>query len=72
MGGVPTTIKNDEKQYVIKTDEGSDKDEFIITRHSQFKTPINIINCYGEIESRSSNKEVEERWHRLLQKLLRI
>ena len=54
MGGVATCIKNDEKNYAIKTDEGSGKDEFIISRHSKFQKPINVINCYGEIESRSS------------------
>jgi hypothetical protein len=31
MGGIATAIKNDEKHYVVKTDEGCDKDEFIIT-----------------------------------------
>ena len=72
MGGIATAIKNDEKHYVVKTDEGCDKDEFIITRHNQFRTPINVINCYGEIESRSSRNNIEERWHRLLEKIVRI
>ena len=50
----------------------NEKDEFIITRHSQFKPAVNIINCYGEIESRSSCKEIEERWNRLLARILKI
>ena len=72
MGGVATAIKNDEIDHAVKTDEGSEKDEFIITRHSQFNPPINVINCYGEIESRTSNKIVEDRWQRLLEKITRI
>ena len=72
MGGIATAIKENEKQYAIKTDEGCEKDEFLITRHSQFIQPINVINCYGEIESRSCKKEIEERWHRLLEKIIRI
>ena len=72
MGGVATCIKNDEKNYAIKTDEGSGKDKYIITRHSKFQKPINVINCYGEIESRSSKNDIEERWQRLLEKIVRI
>ena len=67
MGGVATCIKNDEKSFALKTHEGDDKDEFIVTRHNQFLKPINIINIYGEIESRSKRKDVEERWGRILE-----
>ena len=66
MGGVATVIRNDEKMFAIKVDEGLDKDEFILTRHCQFSPPINILNIYGEIESRSNKKEIEERWDRVL------
>ena len=72
MGGVATAVRIDEKIATIKVDEGIDKDEFIWTRHSQFRTPINIINVYGEIESRYSKKEVEERWERIMEKIARI
>ena len=72
MGGVATAIKNEDKMYAIKVDEGQDKDEFLITRHSQFLKPINVINVYGEIESRSSTKDIEERWQRILEKITRI
>ena len=72
MGGVATAIRESEKVFAIKTDEGLEKDEFIITRHSQFLPPINVINCYGETESRSTKKEIDERWQRLLEKILRI
>ena len=35
--------------YLSYSWQHSGKDEFIITRHNQFRFPINIINCYGEI-----------------------
>ena len=54
MGGVATCIRNDEKVFALKTDEGDEKDEYIITRHNQFIKPINVIHVYGEIESRST------------------
>ena len=66
MDGVATVLRNDEKLSAIKVDEGLDKDEFILTRHGQFSPPINILNIYGEIESRSNKYEIEERWNRIL------
>ena len=48
---------------------GDGDDEFIITRHGQFCTPINIINLYGEQETRVSNDEVENRWNRIVHEL---
>ena len=68
MGGIATAIKNNDKLYAIKVDEGQDKDEFLITQHSQFLMPINVINVYGEKESRASSKDIEERWQRILEK----
>ena len=32
---------------VLKIAEGQENDELIVTRHSQFDPPINIINVYG-------------------------
>jgi exonuclease III len=72
MGGVATAIRKDEQIYSLKVDEGIDNDEFILTRHSQFNPPINVLNIYGEIESRSNVKEIEERWCRLLEIVSKI
>ena len=72
MGGISTSMKDDEKCDVIKTFEGENKDEILITRHSQFSPPISIINIYGEIEGRSKNEEIEERWNRYLEKIAEI
>ena len=54
MGGVATCIDNKEASNVLKVAEGADDDEYVITRHGQFRTPINIVYVYGEIESRST------------------
>ena len=44
----------------------------IVSINTAMWVPINIINCYGEIESRFSKKDIEERWQRLLEKITRI
>ena len=51
MGGVATAVIDDEKSSTLKTMEGDDKDEFIVTRHGQFQRAVNVINYYGEQES---------------------
>ena len=65
MGGVATAIVNDEKSTTLKILEGDNKDEFIVSRHGQFVRPINIVNNYGETESRTSRAEIQEKWSRL-------
>ena len=52
MGGIATGVRKDESKFCLKIDEGENNDEFMITRHSQFLKPINIINCYGEQEGK--------------------
>ena len=51
----------------MKYSEGDQ--EYIITRHGQFCKPINIINIYGEQESRTGNDEVENRWNNIVKEL---
>ena len=65
MGGVATAVVDEEKLSTLKICEGEDKDEFIVSRHSQFMKPINVINCYGEQESRTEKGVIEEKWARL-------
>ena len=69
MGGIATGIRKDESQFCLKVDEGENDDEYLITRHSQFKKPVNVINVQGEQEGRSKNHEVEERWSKICQNL---
>ena len=64
-------MENDTK-YTLKVKDGPLNDEYIITRHSQFSPPINIINVYGEQENRTHNTDIEERWNRILTELMKI
>ena len=71
-GGIVTAVVSDENDNTVKVKEGEGNDEFIITRHSQFLTPVNIINVYGESECRTRNNEIEERFNRLLGEITKI
>ena len=72
MGGVSTSISEKDRCSVIKVCEGSNQDEFLITRHSQFKTPINILNIYGEQENKNTNDKILERWLRICEQCAKI
>ena len=72
MGGISTSVKDDEAQYVVKTVEGLNQDEFMITRHANFINPINVINIYGEQESRVKEIEIENRWIRIYNEIVKI
>ena len=43
-GGIATCVRENERLHTLKLTEGDDDLEMIVTRHSQFQTPINIIN----------------------------
>ena len=60
------------KESFMKIKEGDNDDEYLITRHSNFKTPLNLINVYGEQESRVSATDVQDRWGRILEDIHRI
>ena len=49
-GGISTSVINSESSNCVKVDKGKDQNEFILTRHSQFETPINVRNIYGQQE----------------------
>ena len=44
MGGVTTLVSDEDKDYFVKVSEGDNDDEYLITRHSNFMMPLNIIN----------------------------
>jgi hypothetical protein len=69
MGGISTSIREDENQFCLKVDYGENNDEFLITRHCQYLKHINIFNNYGKQESRNKNYEIEERWSRIFDQL---
>ena len=52
--------------------EGEDSNEYLITRHSQFVTPINIINVYGEQENRTPAVVIEDHWNQIVDEVIKI
>ena len=69
MGGVATLVKFEDKDNFVKLSEGCLDDEYLITRHTNFMQPLNIINIYGEQECRVTKAEAEEKWMRLLNEI---
>ena len=72
MGGVSTLTMIKDKDKFTKICEGNQKDEFFITRHTNFLKPLNVMNIYGEQESRCSKVEVAEKWERILAEIMKI
>ena len=62
----------DDSDNTLKVKDGPDNDEYVITRHSQFSIPINVVNVYGETETRAKNSEIEDRWYRIVTELKKI
>ena len=71
MGGIATCVKNAEAKDALKIIEGVDN-EYLVTRHSQFLVPINLINVYGEQERRCSVDELRNNWDKILAEVSRI
>ena len=71
-GGISTSVIDDDASNCIRVEEGSDDNEFIVTRHSKFATPVNIINMYGQQECRMSKESIEKHWNDILEVIGRI
>ena len=71
MGGISTSIKNQDAMHTLKVKEGSDDDEFLITRHSQFVTPINVFNIYGEQEGRTDKDDIQNCSNRIMSEVVK-
>ena len=65
MGGIATLVADTLKQNTTKVGEGSNGDEYIIVRLDHIIPPGNIINWYGEFESRTPNDDILHSWWRL-------
>ena len=72
MGGISTSVANKDTMHTLKVKEGAEDDEFLITRHSQFVVPVNIVNVYGEQEGRSSKDDIQNRWNRIMIEIVKI
>jgi hypothetical protein len=69
MGVVATLVIDHLKQNPTKVGEGKEKDEYIIIRFDHVKPPINIINWYGQQESRTDKEDILQSWSRLKNEL---
>ena len=65
MGGVATFVANDLKQNAVKVKEGTENDEYLVTRLDHVSPPINIMNVYGGQESRMTKQEILDNWVRM-------
>ena len=72
MGGVATYVEESDTDNVLKVSEGKESNEYIVTRHSQFSTPINIINVYGSQECRVSKETIKNQWDEIMMEVKRI
>ena len=72
MGGIATLVSNNLKQNTTKVGEGIDKDEYNIVRLDHVNPPLNIVNFYGEQESRTPNDDILNSWYRLTKDLKEI
>ena len=72
MGGVAVLVKDSVSESTIKASEGSDDNEYVVTRHSQFMVPINIITIYGEQESRAKVNIIDEKWDEIMREVIKI
>ena len=71
-GGIATAIILDDSKHALKVKEGIEGDEFLVTKHSQFRVPINVFNIYGEVESRFKNHDIEDKWFRIISEIKKI
>ena len=72
MGGVATLVKETDMKDTLKVSEGSGENEYLVTRHSQFSIPINIIVVYGEQETRTKAEDIERRWDEVMEEVKKI
>ena len=61
-GGIATCVRNKDAIHTLKVIEGLDDDEFLVTRHGQFATAINVMNIYGQQECRTGREKLEQNW----------
>ena len=71
-GGVSSSVSDEDSKYTLKTTEGKGETEYLITRHDQFCTPINVINFYGKQECRAKKEAINEDWNSVLEEIAEI
>ena len=71
-GGVATVVANYLKPCTVKVTEGKDGDEYIISRLEHVVPALNVVNIYGQQESRTGKDEITASWLRLRKDLEEI
>ena len=71
-GGIATYIKDSLVKDTLEVCKGVENDEFLITRHSQFHTAVNVINFYGSQENRGTTDQTMDSWSNLLAEISKI
>ena len=71
-GGIATSININDANECVKISEGRDSNEYIVTIHSQFLTPINVINVYSEQENRTAVNVIRDHWQELMEEIRKI
>ena len=71
-GGVGTVIPNYLKPHTTKVAEGKEGDEYLITRLDHVVPALNIVNIYGEQESRTGKDQILSSWLKLTKDLEEI
>ena len=65
-GGVATLVADYLRPDTVKVGEGTEGDEYVIVRLGHVIPAVNIVNIYGDIESRAGGKDkILEKWIRL-------
>ena len=72
MGGIATAVDIKEAKHALKVVEGENDNEYLITRHGQFVTPINMMNIYGQQEGTSSKDDIRRRWDNIMREIIKI
>ena len=71
-GGISTSVSNIDAPFCVRVEEGLEDNEFILTRHSQFQPPINVLNLYGQQECRVAREIIERHWNEVLEVVSKV
>ena len=70
-GGIATLVDKKYENDTFLVSKGKDT-EFVVTKHTQFAVPVNVINVYGESECRTKNSDVEDKWFEIVTEINKI
>ena len=65
-------VGNHLRSYSVKVGEGREGDDYLITRLDHIRPALNVVNVYGENESRAGSQRIMEAWIRLKDDLDKI